>query len=60
MSAAVSVPVTVPPRTGQAGGLGTLAGGVPVLLHRNSTIMPVSAGRPKWMCAWVTSDVKPR
>src|SRR5437762_1129718 len=53
-SAAVSVPVTVPALSGQCCGVGTPAGGVP-LVHRNSATPPLSAGRPKWMCACVES-----
>ena len=51
--AAVSVPVTMPSDTGQAGGAGTLAGGAR-LLQRKSTMPPDIAGLPKWMCDCVT------
>src|SRR5262252_3799167 len=48
MSAAVIVPVTVPPPAGQAGTV--IPAGVPTLLHRNTKTPPFTPRWAKWMC----------
>src|SRR4030095_12084069 len=59
-SAAVSVPLTVPLPCGHCGGTGTVAGGLPLVLHRNRTTPPLRLGRPKWICAWITAVPRSR